>query len=318
MKKSRVYFLVFILVLITSSCYDSYISTDSYEDNSGLPEIVVPNTVTTENIEDDPHETGCSSMCETGEINILDIIEIPILPNSFDLSEMMPPVRSQGTQGSCVAWATTYYLKSYQEKIQHEYEYLTYNEIMSPAFVYNQIKIIDCMSGSCIPNALDLLKDVGCLSWQDFPYSPTTCSTLPNESQLESANVNKIGDWYKIEVPIDVIVDENYTLINIIKTLISQENPLILSVTMNRLDFQYVDDIYIANNSTDITGSGHAMVIVGYDDEKNAFKVVNSWGTSWGNEGYAYINYNFFKEEGEIDFQEGIGSVYIAYDADDE
>ena len=29
---------------------------------------------------------------------------------------------------------------------------------------------------------------------------------------------------------------------------------------------------------------GHAVVIVGYDDRRSAFKIANSWGTDWGSE----------------------------------
>ena len=45
---------------------------------------------------------------------------------------------------------------------------------------------------------------------------------------------------------------------------------------------------------------GHAMVIVGYDDNlaytggTGAFKVLNSWGTDWGNSGYFWLTYNWW------------------------
>ncbi|MGZ4000876.1 MAG: C1 family peptidase, partial [Mucilaginibacter sp.] len=39
---------------------------------------------------------------------------------------------------------------------------------------------------------------------------------------------------------------------------------------------------------------GHATPIVGYDDNKKAFLVQNSWGTSWGNAGFYYMPYTVF------------------------
>ena len=41
---------------------------------------------------------------------------------------------------------------------------------------------------------------------------------------------------------------------------------------------------------------GHAMCVVGYDDNMNggAFEIQNSWGTDWGNNGYIWISYNDF------------------------
>jgi hypothetical protein len=39
---------------------------------------------------------------------------------------------------------------------------------------------------------------------------------------------------------------------------------------------------------------GHAMLVVGYDDARGAFKVINSWGQGWGEAGYGWISYDLF------------------------
>jgi len=41
---------------------------------------------------------------------------------------------------------------------------------------------------------------------------------------------------------------------------------------------------------------GHAMVVVGYSDYimGGAFKIANSWGTQWGDNGFVWIDYNSF------------------------
>ncbi len=38
---------------------------------------------------------------------------------------------------------------------------------------------------------------------------------------------------------------------------------------------------------------GHAVVIVGYDDARKAFKVRNSWGKGWGLKGYFWMDYDY-------------------------
>jgi C1A family cysteine protease len=44
---------------------------------------------------------------------------------------------------------------------------------------------------------------------------------------------------------------------------------------------------------------GHMMLIIGYDDGKangGAFRILNSWGKEWGDNGKLWIKYNdFFK-----------------------
>ena len=41
-----------------------------------------------------------------------------------------------------------------------------------------------------------------------------------------------------------------------------------------------------------ITGM-HAIVICGYDDAIKAFRMINSWGTTWGDGGFAWLGYDF-------------------------
>lgn len=31
---------------------------------------------------------------------------------------------------------------------------------------------------------------------------------------------------------------------------------------------------------------GHGMVVIGYDESRQAFKLINSWGPRWGEKGY--------------------------------
>ena len=38
---------------------------------------------------------------------------------------------------------------------------------------------------------------------------------------------------------------------------------------------------------------GHALCIVGYDDQKKRVKFENSWGPEWGDHGYGYLSYEY-------------------------
>ena len=41
---------------------------------------------------------------------------------------------------------------------------------------------------------------------------------------------------------------------------------------------------------------GHAICLVGWNPETRMFKFKNSWGTSWGENGYGYLPYNYIKD----------------------
>lgn len=305
--KSYNKYILGIIILILVSCQNEPVDPSLLEQPL---EEVSPN---------DPNATGLNLSCPSIDESpyILDSIAIDEhLPISHDLSPLMPPVRSQGSQASCVAWATTYYLKSYQEKIQHGYEY-SFSTLMSPAFVFNQTKV-NCSIGSCIDNALLLLKRKGVCSWSKFPYSDEDCSTLPNASQFSNAAANKISQGYVINSQ-TIINNQVYLYRDIIKNLVSQGNPVIIAIGLDN-DFvattpKNEENIYIYKSYNASNHFGyHCMLIVGYDDELNAFKVINSWGTGWGDDGYCWISYNFFIDSLNPDFKAGLLGAWVAFD----
>jgi len=53
--------------------------------------------------------------------------------------------------------------------------------------------------------------------------------------------------------------------------------------------------IEIPKGGDDFTGS-HAVVVVGYDDAVERFTFANSWGEGWGDHGYGYLPYDYFKQ----------------------
>ena len=41
---------------------------------------------------------------------------------------------------------------------------------------------------------------------------------------------------------------------------------------------------------------GHAIVAAGYDDNKKALLIRNSWGQSWGDQGYGWLDYEYIRQ----------------------
>lgn len=240
---------------------------------------------------------------------VLEDLVVPTnLPDNIDLSVFLPPVGDQGKQGSCISWATTYYLKSFQERIQSG---LLYDEsrIMSPAYTYNQIVQGAC-GGTIFESTLDVLKSKGAASLQSFPYSDLNCFTQPSLIQNEEAAFNKISD-YKYLSGQNMVLE--------MKTLLTQETPILISVFLTK-KFGETDDLGLTSyreHVVDFTDGGcHGMLVVGYSDTKNAFKVVNSWGENWGNNGgFVWIDYAAFHNvaDNTASFRV-ISTAIIAYD----
>lgn len=53
---------------------------------------------------------------------------------------------------------------------------------------------------------------------------------------------------------------------------------------------------------------GHAIFICGYDDDQAAFRIKNSWGTSWGDKGFAWLPYDYRVKHGNAAY-----NISVAY-----
>jgi len=204
------------------------------------------------------------------------------LPLRVDLSRFFPLPGDQGKQGSCVGWAVGYAARAYYaQSLEHRPGQAS--DIPSPAYIYNAIASTpgDCNAGSAVPDALDLLK-TGALSLADAPYDARYCAP-PSSAERERASDFRISAWLAVSPQSP---DQ-------IKAELAQGNPVIISLK-SRPAFQRLRGEAIYNSSSEPSDGRHALTLVGYDDERQAFKLINSWGLRWGSRGYGWIGYDAF------------------------
>lgn len=207
------------------------------------------------------------------------------IPPNADLSSSFPSPGDQGHQGSCVAWAVSYALKSYQEGVERHWDLTQNSHLFSPSFIYNQIKqSSSCEGGSQISDALNLLRQQGVAPLSDFAYDDRQCSKMPDAAVKQSARQYAIADWRRVNVQDEMEV----------KTQIASGFPVVIGMVVDNA-FQSLRHGQIYSTPDGLNAGGHAMVVVGYDDSRNAFKVINSWGKSWGDNGFGWIDYKTFK-----------------------
>ena len=201
------------------------------------------------------------------------------LPESVDLSSRFPTSGSQGRQGSCVSWSVAYVMRSYYDFSQYNIK-PSQNLAFSPAFIYNQIKSEpnNCEGGTSIPKALDLVKAQGLPRISDFPYSDTNCGRQPTQKIRELASQYKIVGWKAIR-DIESIKGELY-----------RGNPVVVGMAVSS-SFDNLRGKNIYTDERSEPNGPHAMVITGYDDKRRAFKLFNSWGPEWGDNGFGWVGY---------------------------
>ncbi len=205
------------------------------------------------------------------------------LPAAADVSKWLPPVGNQGPQSSCVAWATSYGLRSYYENRRRGAPGAA--PTFSPAYVYNQIKNRNaaCNVGTWISDALNLMKRVGTVPLAEFPYDPRNCARLPGPDLASEARNFRIADWKTV----------NVRRLDDVKSQIFAGNPVVIGMQVNQKFHKLRGSSVFTDTGTD--GSGHAMLVVAYDDRRNAVKLFNSWGRSWGDQGFGWVDYDAFQ-----------------------
>jgi hypothetical protein len=107
---------------------------------------------------------------------------------------------------------------------------------------------------------------------------------------VAAAGQHKIKDW----VTLFETGSSNRVRIDKTKLSLNANKPVIIAMRTRNNFFELgPGDKYWFPSIGDTTISFyHAMVVVGFDDGKGAFEVMNSWGETWGNKGFFWLKYD--------------------------
>lgn len=210
-----------------------------------------------------------------------------VLPTQVSLKQYCPTPGNQGMTSTCAGWSTTYAGRTILEAMKRDWKKDEINKYaFSPSYVYNQLrKGDDCNIGVSLGSALDVLKNQGALSLNEFDFS---CLRKVTDVDKRSASGSKIIE-YRVIVDRSVAKKTPY-----IKKSLSEGNPVIIAFDCPP-SFSNARQVWKpAANEHKEFGRGHGMAIIGYDDNKagGAFEVMNSWGTEWGNAGFMWVKYS--------------------------
>jgi Papain family cysteine protease len=213
-----------------------------------------------------------------------------------NLKKYCPVAGDQQQIGACVGWAVGYGALTIMRAQQAGIDDRSVITQMahSAAFIYNQIKIKpeDCSAGAYIEDALSLLKDSGDCLEKSFNYQKQDCRTMPFGTAMEEAKTYRIQDYAAV-----FGVDEpGKSKISKICKVLATQTPIVvgMGVTADFWEIKPGTQLWDPAEGAE-TNSFHAMVLVGYDNVEKQVELLNSFGASWGHNGFIRIKYDDFQ-----------------------
>lgn len=213
------------------------------------------------------------------------------LPASVDLSSQSTFIKNQGSVGSCTAFAGSALNEIVCAKAGNSG--LNFSE----KFLYFATRVnvmkwpANEDSGATVRDTLKAMNKFGICLEDTFPYlrpDEKECSygDLPPPSSYTEAKNYLSTNYANIPVNMDI----NRVLTSM-KTLLNSGYAFMAGFNTYDNVFDGLNGL-IPEPEGNVSG-GHAVVFVGYDDQKSLLKFKNSWGSDWGDNGYGYLPYSY-------------------------
>jgi C1A family cysteine protease len=222
------------------------------------------------------------------------------LSASADLRQWCSPIEDQGQLGSCTANAGVGMVEYFERRAFG-------NHIdASRLFLYKATRNLmheTGDTGAYLRTTMGALALFGVPPEEYWPYDVTKFDREPPTFCYAFAQSYQAIKFYRLDPP----NTPKDSLLNRIKTNLSASLPSMFGFTVYSSIAQSgrTGEIPYPTHGERVEG-GHAIVAVGYDDDKDisnpnpggetttgALLIRNSWGTSWGEEGYGWLPYKY-------------------------
>jgi hypothetical protein len=224
-----------------------------------------------------------SALGTAGSTPALETAEGPITP-ALDYSSEIEHMRDSGAEGSVVGQALATALEFQIAKATHE------DHAISARYIYYAARQASGStredSGARIEDGVKVLSSKGAVEDAVWPYIPGQFAADP-PAAVEKARRFRIAGVQKLKG------------LSGVKRALARNGPVVAGISV----FQSMMGAAVAKNGRlplpapkeQIIG-GHAIVIVGYDDQQKLVKFANSWGVNWGEHGFGYLSYDYLEK----------------------
>ena len=132
--------------------------------------------------------------------------------------------------------------------------------------------------GAYLTDAYEAATNYGICGETVWPYHIQIENNRPSSAAYQEAKQNHVTTWG--------VVTSAPNLINNIKQVLTNKKAVVVGIlvyeSFESLSTSMTGVVPIPNPQHEGLLGGHAIALVGYDDSKQSFLAINSWGTSWG------------------------------------
>jgi len=208
------------------------------------------------------------------------------LPDVKSLESEMTPVENQGTLGSCTAHSAVGAVEFLKKKATGQL--VRYSRLFQ---YYNERKSdgdINFDAGSTLRQAVQTLAQYGICPEAEWPYVEAMYRVDPPQIAYQDALTFKALKFSRVNQNEQEVV-----------SVIAEGFPIMFGFTV----YKSFESEQVARTGimvmpgfsvTDPCMGGHAVLAVGYDRKEKCILVRNSWGASWGLNGYFKMPYDYF------------------------
>ena len=246
----------------------------------------------------------------------------PKPPDSADLSSLMSPAKDQGSRYTCAAFASNAILEA---AIKRD---LGRTVVLSEEFAVYQAwrhKSPGPDESMTITDLLDIAMDVGSVPEADWPYRPelpeTCVATKPGASRPVTTPPATVNNTCRGPTPPDTLLAKaaqlkasqvlsmvvTGSLVEDLMIRLGRSRSAIIMAAKDlpdRDEWKQSGELRLTRRVQDLhkrkaleDAPNHFVALTGYDRSKRQFYFKNSWGPSWGRDGYGWISFDDIKSE---------------------
>lgn len=140
-------------------------------------------------------------------------------------------------------------------------------------------------SGAMIRDGAKTLANQGVCDEATLPYEINRFSTKPSDKCYAEALNHQALTYWAVNQDLDTMrqcLADGYPIVIGFAVYEAFEGPVVASSGVLNMPGNWERNL-----------GGHAVLVVGYDDNENRFLVRNSWGSNWGMDGYFTMPYGY-------------------------